>query len=62
MAYKEVFKQMHVKNSEELVAEPIFCNPNILFGREKIRHWTDKGVCHIKNMLNEMVHLCHVIT
>ena len=32
MAYKEFGKQIHVENSEELVAEPIFCNQNILFG------------------------------
>ena len=29
-AYKEFGKQIHVENSEELVAEPIFCNQNIL--------------------------------
>ena len=32
MAYKELGKQIHVENSEELVAEPIFCNQNILIG------------------------------
>ena len=32
MAYKEFSKQIHVENSEELVAEPIFCNQNILVG------------------------------
>ena len=32
MAYKEFGKQIHVDNSEELVAEPIFCNQNILVG------------------------------
>ena len=32
MAYKEFGKQIHVENSEELVAEPIFCNQNILVG------------------------------
>ena len=30
MAYKEVGKQIHVEISEELVAEPVFCNQNIL--------------------------------
>ena len=25
-------KQIHVENSEELVAEPVFCNQNILVG------------------------------
>ena len=32
MAYKEFSKQTHVENSEELVAEPFFCNQNILVG------------------------------
>ena len=32
MAYKEFGKQIHVENSEELVAEPVFCNQNILVG------------------------------
>ena len=32
MAYKEFDKQIHVENSEELVAEPVFCNQNILVG------------------------------
>ena len=32
MAYKEFGKQIHVENSEELIAEPIFCNQNILVG------------------------------
>ena len=55
MAYKEFGKQIHVENSEELVAEPIFCNQNILVGNRIIfyKNWIDKGVCHIKNMLND---------
>ena len=32
MAYKEFGKQIHVENSEELVAEPVFCYQNILVG------------------------------
>ena len=32
MAYKEFCKQIHVENSEELVAEPVFCNQSILVG------------------------------
>ena len=32
MAYKEFGKQTHVENSEELVAEPVFCNQNIPVG------------------------------
>ena len=32
MASKEFGKQIHIENSEELVAEPIFCNQNILVG------------------------------
>ena len=56
MAYKEFGKQMHVENSEELVAEPIFCSQNILVGNRIIffnKNWIDKGVCYIKNMLND---------
>ena len=56
MAYKEFGKQIHVENSEELIAEPIFCNQNILVGNRINffnKNWTDKGVCHIKNMLND---------
>ena len=55
MAYKEFGKQIHVENSEELVAEPVFCNQNILVGNRIIfsKNWIDKGVCHIKNMLND---------
>ena len=53
----EFGKQIHVENSEELVAEPIFCNQNILVGniyKNKIKIKTvDKDVCHIK-------HLCHL--
>ena len=37
MASKEFSKQIHVENSEELVAEPIFCNQNILIGNTKAR-------------------------
>ena len=36
MAYKEFGKQIHVENSEELVAEPIFCNQHILVGNRII--------------------------
>ena len=36
MAYKEFSKQIHVENSEELVAEPFFCNQNILVGNRII--------------------------
>ena len=32
MSYKEFGKQIHVENSEELAAEPIFCSQNILVG------------------------------
>ena len=55
MAYKEFGKQIHVENSEELVAELIFCNQNILVGNRIIlyKNWIDKGVCHMKNMLND---------
>ena len=56
MAYKEFSKQIHVESSEELVAEPFFCNQNILVGNFFFfffLNWIDKGVCHIKNMLND---------
>ena len=55
MAYKEFGKQIHVENSEELVAEPIFCSQNILVGNRIIfyKNWIHEGVCHIKNMLND---------
>ena len=57
MAYKEFSKQIHVENSEELVAEPIFCDQNVLVGNRIkkcfYKNWIDKGVCHIKNMLND---------
>ena len=36
MAYKEFGKQIHVANSEQLVAEPIFYNQNILIGNRII--------------------------
>ena len=71
MAYKEFGKQIHVENSEELVAEPVFCNQNIVVGNRiifyKKKNWIDKGVCHIKNMLNdngviycEATHVCYI--
>ena len=56
MAYKEFGKQIHVKNSEELVAEPIFCNQNVLVRNRTIfknKNWIDKGVCYIKNLLKD---------
>ena len=50
MAYKEFSKEIHVNNSEELVAEPIFCNQNILVGNIFFFIF-DKSVRHIKNIL-----------
>ena len=46
---------MQVENSEELVADPIFCNDSILVGNKTVfyKKWIDKGVCFIKNILNE---------
>ena len=55
-AYREFGKHMQVENSEELVADPIFCNDNILVGKKQLffyKKWIDKGVCFIKNILNE---------
>ena len=33
-AYREFGKRIQVENSEELVADPIFCNDNILVGNK----------------------------
>ena len=54
-AYREFGKRIQVENSEELVADPIFCNDNILVGNKTVfyKKWIDKGVCFIKNILNE---------
>ena len=35
-AYREFGKHMQVENSEELVADPIFCNDNILVGNKTV--------------------------
>ena len=44
-----------VENSEELVTNPLFCNDNILVANKTVFHkkWIDKGVCFLKNILNE---------
>ena len=59
-AYREFGKRIQVENSEELVADPIFCNDNILVGNKPVfcccflyKKWIDRGVCFIKNILNE---------
>ena len=55
-AYREFGKRIQVENSEELVADPIFCNNNILVGNKTgffNKKWIDKSVCFIKNILNE---------
>ena len=47
-AYKELCRKIHVQRSEELIAEPIFCNDNIQVGKKIVvllyRKWIDK-VC-----------------
>ena len=67
-AYREFGKHMQVENSEELVADPIFCNDNILVEtklfflkkKKEKKKWIDKGVCFIKNILMKMVRLCYL--
>ena len=56
MAYKEFGKQIiHVENSEELVAAPIFRSDNILVGNRflKIKTGLTKACVTLKNMLND---------
>ena len=53
-AYKEFGRKIYVEKSEELIAEPIFCNDNVQVGKKivglkKIKKWIDKGVCCIRN-------------
>ena len=50
MAYKEFSKQIHVENSEKLVAEPIFCNQNILVGNRITfyKNWMTKACVTLK--------------
>ena len=55
MAYKEFSKQIHVENSEELVAEPIFCNQNILVGNRITKACVTLKICWMT-----MVHLGHL--
>ena len=35
-AYRDFGKRIQVENSEELVADPIFCNDNILVGNKTV--------------------------
>ena len=54
-AYKEFGKNIRLENSEELVAEPVFCNGNIRVGNRTVfqKSWIDNRVCHVKHILNE---------
>ena len=54
-AYKEFGEKIRLENSEELVAEPIFCNDNIRVGNRTVfqKSWIDNRVCYIKHILNE---------
>ena len=50
-----VKKKIQQKNSDELVAEPIFCNDSIRVGNRTVfqKSWIDNRVCYIKHILNE---------
>ena len=54
-AYKEFGEKIRLENSEELVAEPIFCNDSIRVGNRTVfqKSWIDNRVCYIKHILNE---------
>ena len=53
-AYKQFGGKIQVESSEELAAEPIFCNNKIQVGNRRIyKNWIDNGVFPIKNILKE---------
>ena len=54
-------KQIHVENSEDLGADPVFCNDNILVENRFVFHklWKDNDVYSIENILKEN---CSLIT
>ncbi|WP_419609554.1 reverse transcriptase family protein [Thiolapillus sp.] len=54
-AYREFGRKIYVEKSEELAAEPLFCNDNIQVENRNIfyKNWIDSGVCYIKSILNE---------
>ena len=49
-AYKQFGRKIQVESSDELAAEPIFCNDKIQVGNRSIcyENWIDNGVFYIK--------------
>ena len=54
-AYKQFGRKIQVESSDELAAEPIFCNDKIQVGNRSIcyKNWIDNKVFCIKNILKE---------
>ena len=54
-AYREFGRKIIVKQEEELVTEPLFCNENIKVGNSKIYYmkWVEKGVLKVSHLLRE---------
>ena len=54
-AYKQFGRKIQVESSEELAAEPIFCNDKIQVGNRSIcyKNWIDNKVFSIKNSLKK---------
>ena len=50
--YREFSRKKYAEKSEELAAEPLFCNDNIQV-EFFYKNWIDSGVCYIKSILNE---------
>ena len=50
------------KNSEQLVAQRVFWNDNILVGNRTLsqRSWTDNGISYIKIFWSKTVHFYHL--
>ena len=54
-AYKSLGEKIKINKNEEIGAEPVFCNANILIGGNVIfyRNWIEKGVYNIWHFLND---------
>ena len=54
-ACKQFDRKIQADSSDELAAEPIFCNDKIQVGNRSIRYknWIDNGVFSIRNVLKE---------
>ena len=52
-AYREFGKSVCSENTEELMAEPIFCNDNVKIGNRTVfyKSWIDKGIYNIGNTM-----------